>query len=40
MGIYNGNAKRIIFTGAMDNKNGNITVYDADNTRTGGIPNY
>ena len=39
VGIYNGNAKRIIFAGAQDNKDGNITVYESGGSRTGGIPN-
>ena len=40
VGIYNGSNKRITFIGAMDNKDGNITVYDKDNTKTGSVPNY
>ena len=40
VGIYNGDKKRINFLGAMDNQDGNITVYDKAGTKTGGIPNY
>ncbi len=39
VGIYNGNEKRIIFSGAQDNKDGNITVYDSYGSRSGSVPN-
>ena len=40
VGIYNGNANRIIFLGAQDNKDGNITVYDSQGSKSGSVPNY
>ena len=40
VGIYNGNNERINFIGAMDNKDGNITVYDNYGKKTGSVPNY
>ena len=39
VGIYNSYDKRIIYAGAQDNKDGNITVYNSSNSKTGGIPN-
>ena len=39
VGIYNKDKTRINFIGAMDNRDGNITVYDKGGSRTGGVPN-
>ena len=39
IGIYNGSNNRIIFAGAQDNMDGNITMYNSTGTRSGGLPN-
>lgn len=39
IGIYNGNEKRIIFAGAQDSKDGNVSVYESGGTWKAGLPN-
>jgi hypothetical protein len=38
MAIYNGNDTRIIYLGAQDTKDGNITVWNSTGARLGGLP--
>jgi len=38
LGVYNGDNTRIGYVGTQDNKDGNITIWNAAGTRTGGVP--
>ncbi|MDB5201188.1 MAG: hypothetical protein JWQ27_597 [Ferruginibacter sp.] len=39
VGLYNGLNNRVIYLGTQENKDGNITVYNASGSRTGSVPN-
>lgn len=38
VGIYNNSNTRIVYLGAQENKDGNITLWNSTGTRTGGLP--
>lgn len=38
IGVYNGDNIRIGYLGSQDNKDGNVTIWNAAGTRTGGLP--
>ncbi len=38
IGVYNGYNSRIAYIGAQDNRDGNITIWSSNGTRTGGLP--
>lgn len=38
MGLYNKNSKRVVYIGAEDSQNGNLTIYNSTGTKTGSIP--